>query len=102
MSKDIEETLKERGGSYGSFADYAEICDKLKKVVFDHANEQLQPVHTEALDMIFSKISRILNGNPNHKDSWHDIAGYAKLVENWIEDQEQIELHVNYASALKK
>jgi len=30
--------------------------------------------------MIFSKIARILNGDPNHLDSWTDIAGYATLV----------------------
>ena len=34
----------------------------------------------EALDMIATKIARILNGNPDHVDSWIDIAGYATLV----------------------
>jgi hypothetical protein len=33
-----------------------------------------------ALDMIALKISRIVNGNAAHVDSWIDIAGYAKLV----------------------
>jgi len=28
------------------------------------------------------KIGRILNGDPNWSDSWHDIAGYAQLVAN--------------------
>ena len=32
--------------------------------------------------MIFHKIGRIVNGDPNYADSWHDIAGYAKLVED--------------------
>jgi len=31
--------------------------------------------------MVVHKISRILNGNPNNIDSWHDIVGYASLVE---------------------
>ena len=26
------------------------------------------------------KVGRILNGDPNWSDSWHDIAGYAQLV----------------------
>jgi hypothetical protein len=30
--------------------------------------------------MICHKIGRILNGNPNNKDSWWDIAGYATLI----------------------
>lgn len=34
----------------------------------------------EALEMIVHKIARILNGDPNHKDSWQDIVGYAELV----------------------
>jgi hypothetical protein len=36
----------------------------------------------EALDMIAVKISRILTGDPNYSDNWHDIQGFAKLVEN--------------------
>jgi hypothetical protein len=36
----------------------------------------------EALEMIATKIGRILNGNRDHIDSWHDIAGYAKLIEH--------------------
>jgi hypothetical protein len=39
----------------------------------------------EALDMIVHKIARILNGNPNVHDHWHDIAGYATLIANRLE-----------------
>jgi len=39
--------------------------------------------------MIFCKIARILNGDPNLIDNWHDIAGYAKLVEMEIEKTEE-------------
>ena len=34
--------------------------------------------------MILHKISRIVNGDPNYKDSWTDIIGYAKLVEKTL------------------
>jgi len=34
----------------------------------------------EALEMIATKLSRIVNGNPNKIDNWDDIAGYATLV----------------------
>ena len=34
----------------------------------------------EALEMIAHKIGRIINGDHSYSDSWHDIAGYAKLV----------------------
>ena len=31
--------------------------------------------------MIQHKIARILNGDLRYADSWHDIAGYATLVD---------------------
>jgi hypothetical protein len=43
-------------------------------------NSELEDDQIEALDMIASKIARIVNGNPDHVDSWVDIAGYAQLV----------------------
>ena len=42
--------------------------------------KSLSEVQKEALEMIQHKIGRILAGNPDHKDHWDDIAGYAKLV----------------------
>ena len=30
--------------------------------------------------MVAHKAARILNGDPNIADSWHDIAGYTQLV----------------------
>ena len=35
----------------------------------------------ESLEMAQHKIARILNGNPEHVDSWHDVGGYVALVE---------------------
>ena len=35
----------------------------------------------EGLKAILQKIARILNGDPNYADNWHDIQGYARLVE---------------------
>lgn len=34
--------------------------------------------------MIVHKIGRILNGDPNYADSWHDIAGYATLIDQQL------------------
>jgi hypothetical protein len=34
----------------------------------------------ESLEMMATKIGRILYGKPEHHDSWHDLGGYAKLV----------------------
>lgn len=79
---DIDGTLKERGEQYGPFLVQAAIAQTLKRVMREHGWARLKPDQKEALDHIQIKISRILNGNPDHVDSWHDIGGYAKLVED--------------------
>lgn len=78
---DIASTLAERGMRYGSFTGHADITQGLKETMTAApkwpglANDQ-----KEALEMIVHKIGRILNGDPNYHDSWHDIEGYARLV----------------------
>lgn len=79
----IESTLEERGNRYGSFAHHARIAQKLQRVLHDEdgwlllADDQRQ-----ALTVIMDKISRMLNGDPTYRDNWHDIVGYAKLVDD--------------------
>jgi hypothetical protein len=80
---DIDKTLQERGSRYGVFKDQAVICQGLKSVMQMTANwEKLAPDQKECLDMIANKIGRILNGDPDYTDSWHDIVGYTQLVED--------------------
>lgn len=82
---DVGATLAERGSRYGTFRGQAEITQKLKAVMQEHAGyEKLSPSQAEALDMIAMKIGRILNGDPNYADSWHDIAGYAGLIDRQL------------------
>lgn len=90
MSDDVRNTLTEREGRYGNYADVAGVSQDLKSIILaaEHDREQGLPhvVH-ESLDMICNKIARIVNGDPMYIDSWHDIAGYAQLVIDWIEAQ---------------
>lgn len=79
----IDETLQERGARYGSFKGHAEVTVRLKRLIsieLAMRNKLLEDDQAEALDMICHKIGRIINGDPNYADSWHDIAGYAQLV----------------------
>lgn len=79
---DIQETLKERGNRYGEFDEHARITQNIKRAMSDSPNWSTLPdPMKEALEMTAHKIGRILNGDPTYKDSWHDIIGYAKLVE---------------------
>ena len=75
--------LDQRASQYGSFMASANVAIRLKGVMHNAIAQQdlhLAPDQLLALDMIAVKISRLLTGNPSHKDSWVDIAGYAKLV----------------------
>lgn len=81
MADPTEQLLEERGKQHGDFTEHARITQLLKKVMYSTANWQnISSVQNEALEMIAHKIGRILAGNPNHKDHWDDIAGYARLV----------------------
>lgn len=44
--------------------------------------DALDPVKKQALTVIADKIARVLNGDPNYRDNWHDMQGYAKLAED--------------------
>jgi transposase len=84
--------LAERGTKYGNFIDHARITQDLKGVMGEFLLDQgkrLDDDQIEALEMIFHKIGRILNGDPNYADSWIDIAGYATLVANRLEGKIQ-------------
>ena len=65
---------------------WANISQQLKAVMREHGLLELAPDQIEALEMIAHKIARILNGNPDTHDHWHDIAGYATLVANRLTD----------------
>ena len=87
MTTNINATLEERGARYGKFIDHARVTQKLKDVLLERLEERnmlhalaLAPDQYEALDMICHKLGRIVNGDPDYADSWHDIAGYAQLV----------------------
>lgn len=81
----VEDTLSERGGRYGIFRDHAEIAQNLQYFMQQQKGwKKLQPDAKQALCLIADKIARILNGDPEYTDNWHDIQGYAKLVEDRI------------------
>ena len=79
---DLEETLKERGNRYGDFSDHAVIAQNIQDVMrAGDGWQRLDAAKRQALTVIADKIARILSGDPEYSDNWHDIQGYAKLVE---------------------
>lgn len=78
---DIETTLAERKTRYGDFETHARITQHIKLAMMNSPNwSMLANDQKEALEMVAHKIGRILNGDPDYHDSWHDIVGYTKLV----------------------
>lgn len=82
------DTLNDREKKYGSFAANAHIAQGLKTVARSTGNWYYLPEdQREALDMIFNKIARQINGAKDYPDNFHDIAGYATLAEQEILSQ---------------
>lgn len=78
----IDKTLEERGKRYGAFTGHAEVTQSIKDAMVQSRNwETLEDDMKEALEMVAHKIGRIVNGDPSYIDSWTDIVGYARLVE---------------------
>ena len=78
----INETLEQRGSRYGKFKDVAATTYALQEILRNAKNhEHMTDDQVIALDMICNKMARIVNGDPSYTDNWHDISGYATLVE---------------------
>lgn len=82
---EVAATLSERQSRYGSFEDNAVLAQELNDVFLEHGGVGLSPMHREAVHMIFHKIARMTIGDSYYGDNVHDIIGYAKLLENYIE-----------------
>lgn len=99
----VSATLDERGKRYGDFTDHARVAQRLQDTLREHnvnattgdgkVYQQypwqcLVPVQKQALTVICDKLARIISGDPNYADNWHDIQGYAKLAEDRLPKSE--------------
>lgn len=78
--------IAERAKTHGDFTVTARIAQHLKRAIADELpgreRRDLAPLsdeQLEAVDMILTKIARIVAGDSNHGDHWRDISGYALL-----------------------
>jgi len=87
----ITETLEKRGAEYGDYSELSGTAQVLKQFMREQKGwKKLTPSQRESLDLITTKMARILCGNPNNKDSWVDIAGYAELGGGWENGEAQV------------
>ena len=82
----VDNTLKQRGNRYGTFENNARLTQALMDVVDELGQNDLSPVHREMVHMTFHKIARMCCGDQWYEDNPHDIAGYAKLLEDHIKE----------------
>ena len=84
---ELKKVLQERGSRYGDFKGNSNITQRIKEAMKDGDGwDSLTRDKKEALEMTAHKIGRIINGDPEYKDSWVDIAGYITLVSETLTD----------------
>lgn len=85
----IEETLKERGAVYGSYAKNVEARAAVMNILNVHKQnckgKPLSDFERIFIHDIVMKLVR-LAGEPHHEDSAHDLAGYGLLIETLIKE----------------
>lgn len=94
MATSIEDTLAQRGKRYGDYTDHSRVTMLLCDVVrSDPASGYNGMSHDKrlAVDVILNKIARVCTGDPEYDDNWHDIIGYAMLVEARLVHDEVVE-----------
>tara|TARA_Y100000310_G_scaffold325691_1_gene389521 strand:+ start:614 stop:1153 length:540 start_codon:yes stop_codon:yes gene_type:complete len=81
----VEDTLNTRGSNYGSVTDNANMIDKIiSALAIGEGYMNWTPTHRHCVYMMVVKLTRMACGNPNHSDNPHDVAGYAKLLEDYV------------------
>ena len=81
VSLSAEELTLKRHITHGTFADNAMVAQAFKSVArMSEGWAKLDDVEKEAMDMVFSKFSRILSGKSMAKEHWEDVEGYSHLV----------------------
>ena len=85
----LEDTLRQRGQIYGDYRGDVETKVKIMEIILNRyyeVNDKPMPARDmEHLHPIVMKLVRIA-ASPRHLDSWHDLAGYAVLVEDILDE----------------
>ncbi len=79
--RDIHATIETRARTHGNFEEQARTAVAIKRAVYSSPNaRKLSDDQREALDQITVKLARLMHGDHNEPEHWHDLAGYATLV----------------------
>ena len=85
---EIDKILEDRGSRYGDFGVQAQTAQAIRKAFHLSPNwEFLPPYMREGLDLVATKLSRMLCGDPMYMDNVVDILGYITLVKTEMEKE---------------
>lgn len=74
------DVIQEREKTHGDFTETARLAQATKNVWRCGSNwNRLSFRQQEALDLVATKVARILSGDPDCRDHWLDLGGYLKL-----------------------
>ena len=94
MSK-LETTLAARAKTHGPFDQHSRVSQGLKSEYRRHIGEygaRFDDDMYEAIDMVMHKLARAIVGDPQFKDHWEDMAGYAMRVAERIDRDNSLPL----------
>lgn len=85
-----EALLAERRKTHGDYREHAAITQQTLQLWMGTPNwSKLTDCQRETLHMEAHKIGRILTGDPNVKDHWDDMAGYATLISQQLGESDE-------------
>lgn len=88
----LNTTLSQRGAIYGDYEEGSQfIANIMEEMEAARKRQGYLPLTEENrvhINYILLKLTRVMI-TPDHVDSWHDLAGYAKLTEEVYEKRKQ-------------
>lgn len=85
VGREQEEVSKVRGKSYGDYNVMSIMAQVIKGMYRDKC---IPETHRESLDMLATKMARLMNGDTFDRDTWFDISGYAMLIVEELDRKE--------------
>lgn len=96
--KNVEEVLEERGKTYGSYLDNALAFKALHDTMrsrlisnpsYQNAGREKQAIIDHTVAVVCMKMGRLATGDVMHLDNLTDIAGYAKITIDALQQKER-------------
>lgn len=86
-----------RGTTHGDYTKMATVAQRIKDAMRDGARWGGLACHqAESLELVATKIARIVEGDPACRDHWDDLRGYVQLVLDRLPQEPQFKSTVKF------